>query len=160
VGTALRPIDFIQVFEREFEFAGKVLNPLAEIAFGKRGELVEERLDDSWVENDHNELERYPRRLSSASLLAERKEKKPYMKPINHGTKRSPAHWKMYKNTARKGAPRTKASPQPFRRSVMKSAGVVLLNPCFSSKTNVPYACNGRVGIEERTNRMNTKAMD
>src|SRR5258708_7292826 len=85
---------------------------------------------------------------------------KTYMKPINHGTKRSPAHWKIYKKTARKGATRTKANPQPFKRSVMKSVGVVLLNPCFSSKTNVPYACSGKVGIEETTKRMNTNAMD
>jgi len=35
--AALRSIDFIQVFEGEFEFAGEVLNPLAKFAFGERG---------------------------------------------------------------------------------------------------------------------------
>jgi hypothetical protein len=36
VGAALRSIDFVQVLERELEFAGKALNPLAKVAFGKR----------------------------------------------------------------------------------------------------------------------------
>jgi hypothetical protein len=36
VGAALRSVDFVQVLEGELEFAGKVLNPLAKVAFGER----------------------------------------------------------------------------------------------------------------------------
>lgn len=66
------------------------------------------------------------------------KEFRTHMKAINQGTNLSPAHSKMYKKTAKKGAPSTKAMAQPFNKSVTNNLGVVLLKPCFSSKTNVP----------------------
>lgn len=87
-------------------------------------------------------------------------ERKPHMKAINQGTNRSPAHLKMYKNAARNGPPRAKPSAHPLRRSATKRAGVVLLNPCFSSKTKVWYIDSGRVGIDEQKNKIATKAID
>lgn len=82
------------------------------------------------------------------------------MKPINQGTKRSPAHWNMYKKAAKKGAPRAKAMSQLFTRSPTKRAGVVLLNPCFSSSTKVEYTDNGRVGKDESRYIVNENMID
>ena len=62
---------------------------------------------------------------------------KTHMKPINQGTKRSPAHLKIYKKRAKNGPPNTIPITQLLMKSVMKSLGVVLLKPCFSSRTNV-----------------------
>lgn len=65
------------MLERELEFAGKVLNPLAKVAFSERGQLVEQRLDDGWVEDDHDELERDPiRELSASVQVAKKRENK------------------------------------------------------------------------------------
>ena len=75
---------------------------------------------------------------------------KEIMKAMSHGTKRSPAHWKILRKMARKGAPRTKATAQDLKRSVMKILGVVLLKPCFSSRTKVPYQESGNVGIVDK----------
>lgn len=60
--AALRAIDFIQVLEGEAELSGQVLDPLAEVAFREGRQLVEQRLNDGGVENDHNQLEDEPRR--------------------------------------------------------------------------------------------------
>lgn len=60
-----------------------------------------------------------------------------YMNPMSHGTKRSPAHLKTKRNAAKKGAPRTSERAQLLKKSMTKRLGVVLLKPCFSSRTNV-----------------------
>lgn len=53
VRTALRTVDFVQVLEREVELHSEFLNTRAELASRKRRELVEERLDDSGVQDHH-----------------------------------------------------------------------------------------------------------
>ena len=40
------------------------------------------------------------------------------MKAISQGTNLSPAHWNIYKNTDKKGAPRASAIPHPFNKSM------------------------------------------
>jgi hypothetical protein len=60
-----------------------------------------------------------------------------HIKAMSHGTKRSPAHLKMYKKVARNGAPMANPRAHPLRRSATNKAGVVLLKPCFSSRTKV-----------------------
>lgn len=79
---------------------------------------------------------------------------------MSHGTKRSPAHLKTYRKPAKKGAPIAKPMAQPLIRSVKKSKGVVLLNPCFSSNTNVWYHETGSDGSDEMRNNTTTNATD
>ena len=126
------------MLQRELEFARKTFDSGAKLAFSKRGQLVKEGLDHGRVKNNHDELEADPVQVTFDIRRQKDRISDAYMNPINHGTKRSPAHWKMYRNTARKGEPSTKAKAHPLRRSVTKMRGVVLLKPCFSSKTKVP----------------------
>ena len=79
---------------------------------------------------------------------------------MSQGTKRSPAHLKMARKAERKGAPMTKPTAHDLRRSVTNSRRVVLLKPCFSSRTNVWYTESGSDGSEERKNSVNANAMD
>lgn len=55
--AALASINLVEVLEREVEFRGECLCPGTEITIFERRQLVEERLDDGWVEQDHDELE-------------------------------------------------------------------------------------------------------
>ena len=79
---------------------------------------------------------------------------------MSQGTKRSPAHLKMARNAERKGAPMTKPTAQDLRRSVTKRRRVVLLKPCFSSRTKVWYTESGSDGREEMKKRVKANAMD
>lgn len=56
---------------------------------------------------------------------------------IKNGIKLSPAHLNIFKKAARNGAPKANPTNQPFIVSVTNNPGVVLLNPCFSSRTKV-----------------------
>ena len=56
--ATLRAVDFVQVLEREVKLRGKVLDTQAQLSAGERRKLVEERLDDGRVQNDHHHLER------------------------------------------------------------------------------------------------------
>ena len=58
--TTLRAIDFVKVLERELQLAREALNAIPELAFSTRRELVEERLDDGRVDDDHEKLEAEP----------------------------------------------------------------------------------------------------
>ena len=64
VGAALRAVDLVQVFERELELRRESLDASAEVTLSEWRELVEERLDDRRVENDHGHLEDQPGVLS------------------------------------------------------------------------------------------------
>ena len=48
------------MFQRELEFAWKIFDSGTKFAFGKRGQLVEERLDYGRVKDNHDELEADP----------------------------------------------------------------------------------------------------
>lgn len=60
-----------------------------------------------------------------------------YKNAIKNGMKLSPAHLKIFKKAARNGPPRANPTNQPLTVSVTNSPGVILLNPCFSSRTKV-----------------------
>jgi len=45
------------VLERELELSGKSFDAVTKLASLKRSKLVEERLNDSWVKDDHQQLE-------------------------------------------------------------------------------------------------------
>jgi len=83
-----------------------------------------------------------------------------YKNAIKNGMKLSPAHLKIFKKAARNGAPNTNPTSQPLMVSVTNNPGVVLLNPCFSSRTKVWYAESGMLGIEETRNKIATKKSD
>lgn len=51
-------------------------------------------------------------------------------------------------------------SAQLLIMSVMNRPGVVLLKPCFSSRTNVEYTESGRDGIVDTKTRTPTKTID
>lgn len=57
VRTALRAVDYIEVSQREVESLGEGFNPRSQQSTLQRGQLVEQRLNDGWVENDHAKLE-------------------------------------------------------------------------------------------------------
>lgn len=48
------------MFQRETEFACKAFDSDTKFAVGKRGQLVEQRLDHSRVKDNHDELEADP----------------------------------------------------------------------------------------------------
>ena len=58
MGASFRAVNLVKMFERELEFSSEGFNSAFEFAFGKGRELVEQRLDDGWIENDHGHLER------------------------------------------------------------------------------------------------------
>jgi len=66
----------------------------------------------------------------------------------------------MVRNTQRNGAPKANPSPHPLMRSAANVAGVVLLNPCFSSSTNVEYRDKGIELILDKKANIIEKAMD
>jgi hypothetical protein len=49
------------VLEGKSELRCERLDASPKFAFWERGELVEERLNDGWVENDHRKLEGKPK---------------------------------------------------------------------------------------------------
>ena len=48
--AALGAINLIQVFQREIELVRECLDTRAQFSFGKRGQLVEEWLNERWVD--------------------------------------------------------------------------------------------------------------
>lgn len=118
----------------EFELGCKRFYPCTKVSLSQGGELVEEGLDDSGIDHYHGELECEPEAaLDEHSRISRNAHKK----PVNQGTKRSPAHLNIHKKADKNGAPITTASIHPLMRSVTKSFHVVLLKPCFSSRTKV-----------------------
>lgn len=91
----------------------------------------------------------YEGRVSKVFFFKKKEMYESHRNPISHGTKRSPAQRTTQRNAERNGVPIAKATSHPFRRSVTNSIGVVLLNPCFSSSTNVLYRSTGSDGSEE-----------
>jgi hypothetical protein len=58
--AAFRAIDLIQVLKREFQLGCKSFYSIPKITSGQWRELVEHGLDDSWVDDNHDKLERNP----------------------------------------------------------------------------------------------------
>jgi len=58
--AAFRAIDFIEVLQGELEFSSQSLSAGAQLARTERRELVKQRLDHGWVEDDHGHLEGQP----------------------------------------------------------------------------------------------------
>lgn len=83
-----------------------------------------------------------------------------YKKAISQGTNRSPAHWKTLRKAAKKGAPMTNPIAQPLKRSATNKPGVVLLKPCFSSRTKVWYTESGIVGIDDTKKTTHANAIE
>lgn len=136
VRAAFRAVDLVQVLQRKLELGCQTLYSIPQVTSRQGRELVEHRLDDSRVDNHHDELECDPT-ADTLGMMPKNDVKDTYMNAMSQGTNRSPAHLKMYRKAAKKGEPRTKASPHPLMRSMTNRLGVVLLNPCFSSSTNV-----------------------
>jgi hypothetical protein len=57
VGAALASINHVQLMQRELQLLGEILNVGLELAFFKRGELVEERKNRNRVDGNHKDLE-------------------------------------------------------------------------------------------------------
>lgn len=61
VGIAMRAtfgtVNLIKVLQRELQSAGKRLDPIPKFSFGKRRKFVKEGLNDSGVQNNHDDLE-------------------------------------------------------------------------------------------------------
>jgi len=57
VGTTFRAIDFVEVLQREFKLASKSLDSFTQVALRKWGQLIEQRLNDSWIEYSNQYLE-------------------------------------------------------------------------------------------------------
>lgn len=62
MGAALGTVDFIQMLEREVQLRGKAFDSFLKGAFGEWGQLVEERLNHSRIDKDHQNLEGEPAR--------------------------------------------------------------------------------------------------
>jgi len=60
VRAALGTVDLIQVLKGELQLGSQTLDPLSKIAFREWRQLVEERLNDSRVDKDHQNLEGEP----------------------------------------------------------------------------------------------------
>ena len=60
VRTTLRTVDLVEVFKRELQPRRELLDTCAELAFWKRREFVEKRLNYCWVEDNHRNLEDKP----------------------------------------------------------------------------------------------------
>lgn len=57
VGTALAAVDNMQLGKRELQLFGKLLNASLNFTGLKRGQLVEQRKDDNWVDSNRENLE-------------------------------------------------------------------------------------------------------
>ena len=60
--AALGTVDLIQVLEGELQLGSQAFNPGPKVAHRERRQLVEERLNDSRVDEDHQDLEGEPGR--------------------------------------------------------------------------------------------------
>jgi len=60
VRTALGTIDLIQMLEGKLELGGQTFDPFSKVPFRKWRQLVEEWLNDSRVDKDHQDLEGKP----------------------------------------------------------------------------------------------------
>lgn len=83
-----------------------------------------------------------------------------HRKAISHGKNLSPAHLKTYKKAERKGAPIAAVNNWLLTRSLTKRLGVVLLKPCFSSRTKVWYRENGIDWTVEMRTSIPAKMLD
>jgi len=55
--AALGTVDLIQMLEREVQLRSKAFDPFSKVAFGERRQLIKEWLNDSRVDEDHQNLE-------------------------------------------------------------------------------------------------------
>lgn len=62
MGAALGTVDLIQMFEWEPQLRSKALDSLSKVAFRERRQFIEEWLNDSRVDKDHQNLEGEPAR--------------------------------------------------------------------------------------------------
>jgi hypothetical protein len=60
VRAALRTVNLVEVLEWEVQFCSKGFNPGSEVALGQGRKLVEEWLNESGVDHDHDHLEHKP----------------------------------------------------------------------------------------------------
>lgn len=60
MGAALRTVDLIEMLQRELELPGQRFDSGSQFTIAQGCELVEQRLNDGGVKDDHDELERYP----------------------------------------------------------------------------------------------------
>lgn len=58
--AALGTVDLIQMLKGELELGSQIFDPFSKVALGKWRQLVEEWLDDSRVDQDHQNLEGKP----------------------------------------------------------------------------------------------------
>jgi hypothetical protein len=128
------------MFQREAQTTSERLDPGPERTLGKRRELVEQRLDESRVDDLERELEyeagvwvRPISLVGVGGVLAMPGRAKPTVKthknPINQLTKPFPAHPAIPRNPARTGKPTTAPTSHPLSWSVTQSLTVDLLNP-------------------------------
>ena len=135
--TALGTIDLVQMLKGKLELGGQIFDSFSEAPFRKWRQFVEEWLNDSRIDKDHQDLEGKPGRWCFSSKKQIVGTGRTYKNAIKNGMKLSPAHLKIFKNAARNGAPSANPTDQPLIVSMTNSLGVVLLNPCFSSRTKV-----------------------
>ena len=57
VRATLGPIDFVQMLQWEFQLRREGFDSTTQFAFSQRRQLVEQRLDDGGIKDDHNHLE-------------------------------------------------------------------------------------------------------
>ena len=137
VRAALGAIDFIQMRKREVQTGSQAFDPFPKVAFWERRQFVKEWLNDGRVEENHQDLEGEPGCECFSPMVKNFRTRKTYKNAIKNGMKLSPAHLKIFKKAARNGPPIANPTNQYLSVSVMNTRGVVLLNPCFSSRTKV-----------------------
>jgi len=91
--ATLRTVDFVEMLQWELELGCECLDTSTELAFWKRREFVEKRLNYCRVQDDHREL-----KDKSGEEMSHEDRKgvgEPHRSIMTQGTKRSPAHSKI-----------------------------------------------------------------
>ena len=118
MGTSLRAVDLVKVLKRELELGRERFDASPDFAMWEGREFIEEGLYDSWIKDYHRKLED---KTGKNGLSREHKTwetSRTYISIITQGTKRSPAHSKMWRKRARRGPPRTMPRAQPLIMSI------------------------------------------
>lgn len=58
--ATLRPVNLVQVLQRELQLGRERLDAVAQFTLGQGRKLVEQGLDDRGIDDDHDDLERQP----------------------------------------------------------------------------------------------------
>ena len=95
VGAALRAVNLVQVLERELEPRCERFNAGAQFTLREWRQLVEQRLNNRRVQDDHRQLEDQPEHALVRSMVTRARGRKSHRNAISHGTKRFPSHLKM-----------------------------------------------------------------